>query len=74
MKLKLQRPLVSNSDSDLITVLIYNEDRSIAGEVDMAQGFIDLLFDEDEYKVFIEGEVGENGTLTIVDPVVEQEW
>ena len=74
MKLKLQRPLVSNSDSDLITVLIYNEDRSITGEVDMAQGFIDLLFDEEEYIVFIEGEVGEDGTLTIVDAVVEQEW
>jgi len=49
---KVQRALSSNEESP--PVLVYNEDRSIMGEVPATQDIIDL-FPPDEYKIFIKG-------------------
>jgi len=49
---KVQRALVSNEENP--PVMIYNEDRSIMGNVPATQAVLDL-FPPDEYKIFIKG-------------------
>lgn len=68
---KVQRPIVSNDPDMIGHVLVYNEDRSVRAEIDIAQV---PEFAEDEYKYFAWAVLEPSGHLVIGPRAPWQEW
>lgn len=63
---KIQRPIVYTGEYQ---VLCYNEDRSIMGQFSPSTELLDM-FDEDEYKIFVNGSFDEEtGKIIVVDKI-----
>lgn len=63
---KIQRPIVYTGEYE---VLCYNEDRSIMGQFSPSKELLDM-FDEDEYKIFVNGTFDEKtGKIIIKDKI-----
>lgn len=67
---KLQRSLVTNYSK--ARMLMYNKDRSAMGEGFLAKD-IDELFGEKD-KIFVEGDIDDDGVIHINKPVEDQGW
>lgn len=70
MIFKIQRPLFTNDPEP--KVKIYDETREFEGEVPLTPHL--FQFFEDELKVYVEGHIDEEGVLTIIHKVEEQDW
>lgn len=72
--LKMQRPMLGTGSPEKI--LVYNEDRSIEGEVQLPIEMIMTLF-EGSFKIFVIGTLREDGMFAInelINPVNWPEW
>lgn len=70
MIFKLQRAIVSSEDQP--PVLAYNEDRSALGQFPATPEMLELF--GDEYKIYVDAELSEDGQLEVVEVVEEQDW
>jgi hypothetical protein len=69
---KVQKSIVTTKEH--AQVLIYNEDRSIMGQFNLTDE-VDKLFNEDEYKIFVYGEVVEGELIVNThDRAPWQDW
>lgn len=67
---KLQRPL--NVTSSTPMVLIYNEDRSLYGEMPLTNEVLQLM--GDSFKIYVSGFIDSKGVLHIEEKVGRQGW
>ena len=65
---KIQRPIASSSQ----ILLIYNEDRSVYGNLPMSQELAGLM--GTDYKIYVKGYVDDEGMLYIEEKVEPQLW
>lgn len=70
---KLQRPLMSTGS--MTEILIYNEDRSALGRIEVGQQWIDQYFGSSP-KIYVRGYQNEAGQLAFQpsDIIVPEEW
>jgi hypothetical protein len=68
---KVQRAITSSEEQP--PILIYNKDRSKQGEIPATPEILDL-FDDDEYKIFIQGTIGDDGQIEFEKHVDEKDW
>lgn len=72
---KFQRPIVTNYNSDDTEVLVYNEDRSLMGQIPVDKKTLNELFPDDEFKTYWLCELNkETKLLEPLEQVEEQEW
>jgi hypothetical protein len=68
---KVQRAITSSEEQP--PILIYNKDRSKQGEIPATSGIL-KLFNDDEYKIFIQGTIGNDGQIEFEKHVDEEDW
>jgi hypothetical protein len=68
---KVQRAITFTEDQP--PILIYNKDRSKMGEIPATPEILDL-FDDDEYKIFVQGTIGDTGEIEFEKHVDEEDW
>lgn len=72
---KFQRPIVTNSNSGDTEVLVYNEDRSLMGQIPVDKKTFNELFPDNEFKTYWLCELNkESKMLEPLEQVEEQEW
>ena len=69
---KIQRPLSTNVPEDS-PALIYNQDRSVEQQFPISPE-LSRYFEPFEFKVYVYGEVDDQGTLQLHDKAEQQEW
>ena len=67
---KIQRPLSSSDEQGMTECLVYNEDRSIMGQIPMSKDIFELF--GDEVKLYVKGSMSKAGTLNI--DAVQADW
>lgn len=78
MVFKLQRSI--ESTYDLEQALIYNEDRSIIGQMTLEDDVKKLFPEEpiegigDQYKIFVKGTINSKGVINITQVTDYQDW
>lgn len=74
MLLKIQKPLFSSSGEELY--LIYNKDRSVfLQNIFVGKNKkLDRLFDEGEYKIYVNGQVDKKGNIKNLEKIEKQDW
>lgn len=71
---KIQRPLAAMDTMNKI--LIYNEDRSVIGEVPVTQDWLDAYFPEGSMKIYVDGFVDAAGVVhfEVTTILPEKRW
>ena len=74
MILKIQKPLFSSSGEELY--LIYNKDRSVfLQNIFVGKNKkLDRLFDEGEYKIYVNGQVDKKGNIKNLKKIEKKDW
>ena len=74
MILKIQKPLFSSSGEELY--LIYNKDRSVfLQNIFVGKNKkLDRLFDEGEYKIYVNGQVDKKGNIKNFKKIEKKDW
>ena len=78
MVFKLQRSI--ETSHDLEQALIYNEDRSIMGQMTLEDNVKKLFPEEpiegigDQYKIFVKGTISSKGVINITQVTDYQDW
>lgn len=67
MVLKVQKPMMGGGPA-----LIYNEDRSVFGYVDMTPDMMMLM--GTEFKIYVLGHIDKNGILVVKEELSWQPW
>lgn len=67
---KVQRPICSSTND--MPVLIYNKDRSIYSQIPFSQEIAKFM--GTDYKIYVRGNINENGIFNIVEKVGNQPW
>jgi hypothetical protein len=68
---KLQRSIVTTEPDT--QVLIYNEDRSYMGQLQMTPEVADL-FPQYGSKIYIHGDIDEDGVIEFLNQAEQQDW
>lgn len=72
---KFQRPIATNFSSDDTEVLVYNEDRSLMGQMPVDKKTLNELFPNEEFKTYWLCELNkETKMLEPLEQAEEQEW
>ena len=70
--IKIQKPIHSSSPDILCLVYIYNRDRSAYGEIPLTPE-LDALMGS-AYKIYVKGQMNEDGFLEISHKITRQRW
>ena len=75
---KLQRSIETTEEVD--QALIYNEDRTIIGQIDLTEDILALFPDEPvegigfPFKIFVQGTIDEKGVVDVKSVADYQDW
>lgn len=78
MVFKLQRSIETTADFE--QALLYNEDRSIIGQMALTEEVLELFPDEDiegigtPYKIFVKGTIDVHGVVDITEVTDFKDW